>query len=73
MTRSLIDLAFRLKVEHPPSRTLGWTFWMVRRAQALRRAQSPVRIFVTGAGVNVTQEDPRIADCERAVREALGF
>lgn len=73
LSMSLIDLAFRLKVEQPPSRTLGWTYWLVRRAQALRRAKPPVLILVVGAGVNVKQPDPRIADCERAVREALGF
>lgn len=53
---SIIDLAFRMKVEQPPSRTLGWTYWLVRRAQALRRARPPVFVKVVGAGVNVTQE-----------------
>lgn len=53
---SIIDLAFRMKVEQPPSRTLGWTYWLVRRAQALRRARPPVYVKVIGAGVNVTQQ-----------------
>lgn len=56
MTRSLIDLAFRLVVEHPPSRMESVTRYIVNKAQAIRRAQTPVRILVTGAGVNVTQE-----------------
>lgn len=53
---SLIDLAFRLVVEHPPARMDRIATYIVNKAQAIRRAQSPVRIFVTGAGVNVTQE-----------------
>lgn len=54
---SLIDLAFRLVVEHPPARMDRISTYIVNKAQAIRRAQSPVRIFVTGAGVNVTQQE----------------
>lgn len=48
---SLINLAARI---HPPS----WVdLVIVETARKRRRAQSPVRIFIEGAGVNVTQEN----------------
>ena len=57
MTRSLIDLAFRLVVEHPPARMEPVSRYIVNKAQALRRAKPPVLILVVGVGVNVTQEN----------------